>query len=236
MVEVNSTILGYGDWIIMPALAHSFLRHPLFACAVALACWFAAASLHADTLVGRCVAVVDGDTIIVSDTHRERHQVRLQGIDAPEKGQRFGTISRSNLNALVYQKQVAVNWAKHDRYGRLVGRVYVNGVDASLRQLEAGLAWVYREYVDELPPADRRLFLQVEAAARNRYLGLWRERRPTPPWLWRHRADGPSRRRPGGARCCLELTDQLDPDVRRVRPTLKAVTPSHIEEDSGERL
>lgn len=172
----------------MPALAHSSLRHRLFACAPALIFWLAAESLHADTLVGRCVAVFDGDTVVVRDTHGKRHEVRLQGIDAPEKGQRFGTISKSKLTALAYQKQVAVNWDKHDRYGRLVGRVYVDGADANLSQLEAGLAWVYREYLEELPPADRVLFLQVEAAARNKHLGLWRDRRPTPPWVWRHRA------------------------------------------------
>jgi endonuclease YncB( thermonuclease family) len=45
---------------------------------------FVAQDLHADTLVGRCVAVFDGDTIVVRDAHRKRHEVRLQGIDAPE--------------------------------------------------------------------------------------------------------------------------------------------------------
>ena len=74
------------------------------------------------------------------------------------------------------------------RYGRLVGRVYVNGVEANLSQLEAGLAWVYRENLDDLPPADRVLFRQVEAAARSQHLGLWHDKRPTPPWVWRHRA------------------------------------------------
>jgi endonuclease YncB( thermonuclease family) len=148
---------------------------------------FVAQDLHADTLVGRCVAVFDGDTIVVRDPHRKRHEVRLQGIDAPEKGQRYGSISKSNLSALVYQKQVAVDWDKHDRYGRLVGRVRTNGADASLSQLEGGLAWVYREYLDELPLSDRKQFLQAEATAQRQRLGLWHDRNPTPPWVWRHR-------------------------------------------------
>jgi len=157
-------------------------------CGLALVFWLAAQNLHAETLVGRCVAVFDGDTIVVRDAHRKRHEVRLQGIDAPEKGQRYGSISKSNLSALVYQKQVAVDWNKHDRYGRLVGRLTTAGADASLTQLEAGLAWVYREYLDELPLSDRRLFLQAESTAQHKRLGLWRDTHPTPPWVWRHRS------------------------------------------------
>lgn len=159
-----------------------------FVCSVLLLFSFVAQDLQADTLVGRCVAVFDGDTMVVRDAHQKRHEVRLQGIDAPEKGQRYGSISKSNLTALAYQKHVTVHWDRRDRYGRLVGRITMNGTDLSLRQLEAGLAWVYREYLDELQLADRRIFLQAEATAQRERLGLWRDRDPTPPWLWRHRA------------------------------------------------
>ena len=171
-----------------PALARYSSGRTLFGGVLALFFSVVAQGLHADTLAGRCVAVFDGDTIVVRDTHRKRHEVRLQGIDAPEKGQRYGSISKSNLSALVYQKQVAVDWDKRDRYGRLVGRVTSNGIDASRSQLEAGLAWVYREYLDELSLSDRKLFLQAESTAQHKRLGLWHDHDPTPPWLWRHRA------------------------------------------------
>ena len=171
-----------------PALARYSGGRTLLGGLLALFLSVVAQGLHADILAGRCVAVFDGDTIVVRDTHRKRHEVRLQGIDAPEKGQRYGSISKSNLSALVYQKQVVVDWDKRDRYGRLVGRVTSNGVDASRTQLEAGLAWVYREYLDELPLSDRKLFLQAESTAQHKRLGLWHDRDPTPPWVWRHRA------------------------------------------------
>jgi endonuclease YncB( thermonuclease family) len=132
------------------------------------------------TLMGRCVSVPDGDTIVVRTPDRKRHEIRLQGIDAPEKGQRYGMMSKTNLTRLVYQKEVEVDWNKRDHYGRQVGRVYVGDIDA-------GLAWVYREYLDELSPADRKLFLHAEQVAREQRLGLWRDRHPTPPWEWRHR-------------------------------------------------
>lgn len=80
--------------------------------------------------------------------------VRLAGIDAPEKKQPFGARSKQSLSDLVYRKAVTVEWHKFDRYGRQIGKVIVNGADANLEQLKAGMAWVYRDYVQELTPAD----------------------------------------------------------------------------------
>jgi endonuclease YncB( thermonuclease family) len=166
-------------------LGNRFSYRALLAGAIALCIEVSAAA--AGTFTGRCIAVPDGDTILVRDANRRRIEVRLQGIDAPEKGQRYGTISKSHLTELIYQKQVEVDWNKHDHYGRLVARVYAGDIDVNLTQVEAGLAWVYREYLDELSAADRKLFLRTEAAARGKRLGLWRDRNPTPPWEWRHR-------------------------------------------------
>jgi endonuclease YncB( thermonuclease family) len=41
--------------------------------------------------------------------------------------------------------------------------------------------------VDELSLSDRQLFLQAESTAQHKRLGLWHDRDPTPPWVWRHR-------------------------------------------------
>ncbi len=45
---------------------------------------------HADVLRGHLVGLADRDTIIVLDEKKQRHVVRLMGIDAPEKVQAFG--------------------------------------------------------------------------------------------------------------------------------------------------
>jgi endonuclease YncB( thermonuclease family) len=50
-----------------------------------------ASSGFADTLQGRVVGLADGDTVTVLDNRVEQHRVRLAGIDAPEKGQPFGS-------------------------------------------------------------------------------------------------------------------------------------------------
>lgn len=40
----------------------------------------------AETLSGRVVRVVDGDTVYVVDAGREQRKIRLGGIDTPERG------------------------------------------------------------------------------------------------------------------------------------------------------
>jgi endonuclease YncB( thermonuclease family) len=51
-------------------------------------------------------------------------------IDAPERGQFYGTRSRQNLGNLVFGKQAKVG-DKRDQYGRIVGKVLVLGQDVS---------------------------------------------------------------------------------------------------------
>jgi endonuclease YncB( thermonuclease family) len=75
---------------------------------------------------GRVVGVQDGDTITVLDSSNENHRIRLQGIDAPEKGQAFGSKSGQTLSQAVFDRVVTVERSKHDRYGRIVGKVLVH--------------------------------------------------------------------------------------------------------------
>lgn len=59
-------------------------------------------------LVGQVVAVADGDTLTVLDGERRQYRVRLQGIDAPEKGQDYWRVSKQSLadRVTVRRKQV----------------------------------------------------------------------------------------------------------------------------------
>ena len=51
--------------------------------------------------------MLDGDTISVLRVGQAVH-VRLSGVDAPEKGQRFGTKARQLTGDLVFQRNVTV--------------------------------------------------------------------------------------------------------------------------------
>ncbi len=116
---------------------------------LALAC-----TAHAETITGRVVGVVDGDTITVLDADKVQHKIRLSGIDAPEKKQPFGNRSKESLSALAFDKTVNVETSKRDRYGRQIGKVLVNGRDVNPVQVERGMASFYRQYQREQPGGD----------------------------------------------------------------------------------
>ncbi len=83
-----------------------------------------------DTLTGKVVTSPDGETLYVLDAKDKDHTIRLAGIDAPERRQAYGLASRKHLASIVAGKQVTVEYQKRDRYGRIVGKVLVDGVDA----------------------------------------------------------------------------------------------------------
>lgn len=140
----------------------------------------------ADTLLGRVVGVSDGDTVTVLDASNTQWKIRLMGIDAPEKKQAFGNRSTQHLSDFVFNKQVEVEYSKKDKYGRTVGKITVEGIDANLEQVKAGMAWHYKKYQGEQSASDRALYAQTEEEARNEKRGLWIEGDTTPPWEWRH--------------------------------------------------
>lgn len=141
---------------------------------------------QATPLVGRVVAVADGDTITVLDATKTQHRVRLNGIDAPERGQAYGTRARQALADLVFQEDVRVDWTTRDRYGRLIGTVWVGDRNANLAQLETGLAWFYPQYERDVPVAMRPTYATAEQRARSQRIGLWQDPAPVAPWDYRN--------------------------------------------------
>ena len=136
-------------------------------------------SIWAEEIAGRVVRVTDGDTITVLDAAKTQHKIRLHGIDAPEKKQAFGNISRKHLSSLVADKDVSIQYKSHDRYGRVLGTVFVDGKDANLQMLQAGLAWHYKKY-DSTPT-----YAQAESEARAAKRGIWQDAQPIAPWNYR---------------------------------------------------
>lgn len=152
-------------------------------CFLALVC-------KADTFTGQVVGVADGDTLTVLSSAKVQQRIRLAGIDAPEGAQPFGQRSKQQLSDLVYGKTVEVIPLKKDQYGRIVGKILINGIDVNLELVLTGLAWHYKEYQREQSLEDRRLYAQAEQVARKRNLGLWGAADPIPPWEFRRRQRG----------------------------------------------
>lgn len=140
---------------------------------------------HANVLLCHVVAVPDGDTITVLDINKQRHVIRLMGIDAPEKSQPYGQKAKESMSDLVFNKEVSVTWYKRDRYGRTVGQVYVDEADVCLEQIMRGLAWHYKQYEREQSVEDRSRYAIAEEQARIARIGLWSEERQIEPFNFR---------------------------------------------------
>ena len=169
---------------------------------------------QAADITGRVVSVADGDTITVLDADHNQTKIRLHQIDAPEKKQDFGQRSKQSLSDLLYGKQARIEVFDTDKYGRTVGKVWINGLDANLEQVKRGMAWVYTKYASD--PA----YFAAERAAKAARAGLWSQTNPQPPWEYRHPklATEPTRVKPpalvrksagrcGEKRFCKEMKD-----------------------------
>ncbi len=89
------------------------------------------------------------------------------------------------LRTLVLGKQVQVDYSKSDKYSRLVGKVILNFDDINLKQVQLGAAWVYREYLKEIPIKERALYIKAEAQSKAVAVGLWKDADVVEPWIWR---------------------------------------------------
>ena len=146
---------------------------------VILATCSVAAAADPEQFTARVVSIADGDTLTVSDAASVQHKVRLQGIDAPERGQPFGTVARERLAALVMGKTVTVHNDGRDKWGRTLGRIEIEGQDVNRQMVADGMAWHYVKFNN-----DARL-AAAERAARAAKRGLWGDAKPVPPWEWR---------------------------------------------------
>ncbi|KJS30420.1 MAG: hypothetical protein VR64_16650 [Desulfatitalea sp. BRH_c12] len=132
-------------------------------------------------LTGKLVKVSDGDTFTILE-NRQTHKIRLYGIDTPERRQNFGNKARQFTAGLVWRQNVRVVEHGTDRYGRIIGMVYVDDVCVNEELVKQGLAWVYPPYCT-LPICDA--WTVLEAAARDQKLGLWGQSAPIAPWNFR---------------------------------------------------
>jgi len=144
---------------------------------------FPPAARAVGSFTGRCVGVLDGDSIEVLALGK-LHEIRLEGIDAPERGQPFASRAKQVLSDRIFQKEVRVDGKTTDQYGRLVARVFVGDLDTSLDMLRQGLAWHYKRYSSEEALAN------AESVARARKVGLWADPGASPPWSYRRPAAG----------------------------------------------
>lgn len=130
-------------------------------------------------LRGKVVRIADGDTITVLCPSNIQTKVRLVRIDAPEKKQAFGEVSRKHLASMIAGKDVRLEWQSRDKYGRILGEVYAGTTNVNLRMVADGLAWHYRNFDNTAE------YAQAEKEARAKKIGLWKDKEPIAPWEFR---------------------------------------------------
>jgi endonuclease YncB( thermonuclease family) len=120
---------------------------------------------------GRVTRVVDGDTLTMKTTDGRPLRIRLAEIDTPEKGEPFSNRARDELDRMVRDRDIAVRLFDVDDYGRIVGRVFVDGRDVNAALVEQGLAVVYRRWAED------PLLYELEEQARSARKGVWSQGR-----------------------------------------------------------
>lgn len=146
------------------------------------------------------IRVSDGDTIAVRSLNTGREaRVRLACIDAPEvahdgqPGQPLGEEAKANLKRLIDQAagEVIVQEVDRDRYGRIVGEVFIQHPQRSqpeeelllnAEQVRAGMAYVYRKYAKSCEQVE--ILNGLEKAAKAVRKGVWAENYQK-PWDFR---------------------------------------------------
>ncbi|MCJ8330932.1 MAG: thermonuclease family protein [Lentisphaeria bacterium] len=148
---------------------------------------------------GKVVRVIDGDTIVVLVDKKEI-KVRLYGIDAPEKGQPFGTQAKKTLSDLIFGKEVHCVQTDVDFFGRSICKVFLSelleldGGDMNLNMLSSGMAWHYKKYSKDPTYARAEQIAREEIKA-----GLWADKNPVAPWDWRKNKKGKSKAKSKGS-------------------------------------
>ena len=138
---------------------------------------FQATTKNENIIYGKVVKIVDGDTydLLIDDTKTLR--IRMEGIDAPEKGMPFYRVSKDYLGSLCFQKQVRFEKTSMDKLNnRPVGFTYLeDGRELGHEMIKAGLAWHFKKYNSDLDLAE------LEKEAREAKLGLWIDDNPMDP-------------------------------------------------------
>jgi micrococcal nuclease len=137
--------------------------------------------VHAD-FNGKVVKVIDGDTIDVLTSKKQKIRVRLLDIDAPESRQAYGNASRKYLASLIAGKTVFVKENKKDIYHRILGTVFLKQNNINAKMVENGFAWAYRYK----GVANNKKMVKLESKAKQNKKGLWKDKHPIAPWNFRY--------------------------------------------------
>lgn len=149
---------------------------------------------HTEWKMGEChtakvIRVADGDTATLLDATDQSVRVRLAFIDAPELSQPYGQASQQSLSQKIQNEEVFVKVWDKDRYGRIVGQIWLKKEDMGFTQMTNGYAWHYGRYAKKQQSKDDfARYKKAQKVAQEAKLGLWQQKHPIPPWRFRQQS------------------------------------------------
>ncbi len=141
----------------------------------------------------KAVSVLDGDTFIGTDGN-VTFRVRIAAMDAPEKGQPYSKMATSRLKQLLISGNIIIKPVDkgYDRYGRVLGAVFVGKEDVALTMIQEGLATYYRPSCRDYPldgnkyNYDPAIYVKAEKQARELSQNMWALSNLELPCRYRH--------------------------------------------------
>ncbi len=140
-----------------------------------------------ETVECKVTRVIDGDSLLVTDSKEGEYEVQLEGIDAPEAKQEFGKESAEALEKMVAGKSIKLTWKSKDNFGRPLAQVNDGEKHVNTEMLRAGMAWHFKKYNKDESLA------KVENEAKAAKKGLWAKESPVAPWDYRKETKSPDK-------------------------------------------
>ncbi|HUH26583.1 thermonuclease family protein [Gelidibacter sp.] len=132
------------------------------------------------SLTGKVVGIMDGDSFKLLTLDSTLVRVRLANIDCPEKKQPFSAKATQFTADAIFGKMVTISIQKTDRYQRYISNVTYNDSLSLCHELvKNGLAWHYVTYSKD------KTLQALEDKAKAAKVGLWKDLKPIAPWEWR---------------------------------------------------
>ena len=108
---------------------------------------FISTSCLSQTLTGKVVGVMDGDTFKLLTADSTLVKVRLANIDCPENKQAFSAKAKEFTSDAIFGKTVTINVLKTDRYKRYISNViYDDSLSLCHELVKHGMAWHFVRY------------------------------------------------------------------------------------------
>lgn len=126
---------------------------------------------------GEVVSIIDGDTYDLLVNGNQTIRIRMEGIDAPERGMPFYKKAKNYLGDLCFEQEITVKITGKDKYKRILAYSYLNdGRELGQEMIKAGLAWHYKKY------NSNKTLSKLEQEAKDNKRGLWIYENPMAPW------------------------------------------------------